>query len=769
MPAWDPPIGGVPLDLRGTPGSARLDLGATEKPAGTALHVAARVAGARAVIRGTFAPAQPSTDLEIRARAAGVHAVIRCAVQVVTPAVDLAIAARIPGVRALVRAQFALPLRIAARIRSAPRALVRAAYDPDLLSEVVGHVASPWTAAALLTTAARLPIQEAPALHGAARSIWRPAPLALGTARALWRQAERVTSLAGRAAWHSATLATNSARAPWRDSPPLRQGVASSWRDGQTLPIGTRSSWRGLPLVTRGTRETWRDGALEHAALRLRYGDGDLLPEALLTRWRDAALVTYIWRDRPPPQPPPPWQPSWSARLCLGSPTQPGDARLDLGHPPCGTAPRRIPTRRSYTMQHQSSITRLSDGIAIDVAPGGWSVSHDADAWAWTWSATIQGHDALDAVMPSTAGEPVILVAEIDGELWHLLAEDWTEEEQHGSRTIRVSGRGLSAELSAPYELAVTGTLQQARTTQQAVAERIPLGSLWTFVWADGSPARPNGPTRDATPDWLLPAGSWTWQQQAPIQTIHQALQEIGLVLCPSRTGRVLTVQPRYPVTPWDFDDADPDLIIPAAAITNVSRGLTVPTQANAVYVHGAAVGGLLARVLRTGTAGDRVTTTASAPWLTHLDAARLLGSRRLAAQAHQATVRSFTIPYGGDDFPLLRVGDLVLLELATGDVRGIVSATALSVSRSQGVRQNISIGEETPNTWARWKRLLPDAPLLIATIVGTYADGTVLVSYPGAGTQRVRGTGLIGGAVWVRAGVVEGEAPALSAYEIEV
>jgi hypothetical protein len=420
-------------------------------------------------------------------------------------------------------------------------------------------------------------------------------------------------------------------------------------------------------------------------------------------------------------------------------------------------------------VRHASSITRLSDGIAIDVAPAGWSVSHDADAWAWTWSATIQGHDALDAVMPSSAGEPVILVAEIDGEPWHLLAEDWTEEEQHGSRTIRVSGRGLSAELSAPYELAVTGTLQQARTTQQAVAERIPLGSPWTLVWADGSPVRPNGPTRDATPDWLLPAGSWTWQQQAPIQAIHAALQECGLVLCPSRTGRVLTVQPRYPVVPWEFADADPNLIIPAAAIRNVSRGLTVPTQANAVYVHGAAVGGILARVLRAGTAGDRAATTGSGSWITHVDAARLLGGRLLAAQEQQATVRSFSIPFGGDDFPLVRVGDLVLLELATGDVRGIVSATALSVSRSAGVSQTISIGEETPNTWARWKRLLPDAPLLIATIAATYADGTVLVAYPGAGTQRVRGTGTIGGAVWVRGGVVEGEAPTMTASEIEV
>lgn len=76
------------------------------------------------------------------------------------------------------------------------------------------------------------------------------------------------------------------------------------------------------------------------------------------------------------------------------------------------------------------------------------------------------------------------------------------------------------------------------------MGERLPLGSGWTLDWAPG------------TPDWLLPAGSWNWQNQSPIQAIHAAAQGVGLVVVPAMADKVLRVQPRYPVLPWHYADA---------------------------------------------------------------------------------------------------------------------------------------------------------------------------------------------------------------------
>lgn len=70
-------------------------------------------------------------------------------------------------------------------------------------------------------------------------------------------------------------------------------------------------------------------------------------------------------------------------------------------------------------------------------------------------------------------------------------------------------------------------------------------------------------------------------------------------------------------------------------------------------------------------------------------------------------------------------------------------------------------------NAYRALRELLPEQPLLRGTVVGAYADGTVIVEFSGGGQQRVRGT-ITSGPVYVRNGVVEGEAPALTFVTIE-
>lgn len=407
-------------------------------------------------------------------------------------------------------------------------------------------------------------------------------------------------------------------------------------------------------------------------------------------------------------------------------------------------------------MQHQIEIVRLSD--AAPVACSSITIRLDADSWAWAWDATLLGPDALAAVLPSELGEPVTLRATINGHVWHLVVEDWQEDRQFKARTTRASGRGMSAWLGQPYEPAASGTLEDARYLSQAMEDLFPLGSGWALEWAEG------------TPDWLLPSGSWNRQNQAPIQAIHEAAQGAGLVVVPDQTARVLRVQARYPVLPWAFDGATPDLFVPDSALISISRRQAVPSQANAVYVYGGA-SGIIARCWRTGTAGDRLATAAQADWITHPDGARLLGSRILAAQEQQPAIRSATLPLGGEFF-LGRIGDLASIDLAGEDVRGIVNAvavTATTTPQATTVRQTLTIGEDTPNAWAMWRRLLPEAPLLLVDVVAIHEDGTRTVDLAGGGRVRARGQGALEASVWVRSGVIEGQAPNLPGYDIEV
>ena len=72
-------------------------------------------------------------------------------------------------------------------------------------------------------------------------------------------------------------------------------------------------------------------------------------------------------------------------------------------------------------------------------------------------------------------------------------------------------------------------------------------------------------------------------------------------------------------------------------------------------------------------------------------------------------------------------------------------------------------------NAYRALRELLPEPPLLVATVATINADGTRTVTFPGGGTQRVRGTAAASSQVFVRNGLIETQAPALTAITIEV
>jgi hypothetical protein len=71
---------------------------------------------------------------------------------------------------------------------------------------------------------------------------------------------------------------------------------------------------------------------------------------------------------------------------------------------------------------------------------------------------------------------------------------------------------------------------------------------------------------------------------------------------------------------------------------------------------------------------------------------------------------------------------------------------------------------------WKAFKALLPEDPLQVATVTAVYEDGTSLVTYPGGGTARLRGSGFaVAAMVWVKSGQIIGPAPDLTVYDVEV
>lgn len=64
----------------------------------------------------------------------------------------------------------------------------------------------------------------------------------------------------------------------------------------------------------------------------------------------------------------------------------------------------------------------------------------------------------------------------------------------------------------------------------------------------------------------------------------------------------------------------------------------------------------------------------------------------------------------------------------------------------------------------------LPADPLLVGTVLSHNTDGTSTLQSPEGGTMRARGTGVgVGLKAFVRGGVVEGTAPDLPDYSVDV
>lgn len=71
-------------------------------------------------------------------------------------------------------------------------------------------------------------------------------------------------------------------------------------------------------------------------------------------------------------------------------------------------------------------------------------------------------------------------------------------------------------------------------------------------------------------------------------------------------------------------------------------------------------------------------------------------------------------------------------------------------------------------NLYKQLMDLMPD-PALQVGVVSVLNDGIADVTLPGGGVIKARGDAAVGDSVFVRGGVIEGQAPSLSIITIEV
>lgn len=338
-----------------------------------------------------------------------------------------------------------------------------------------------------------------------------------------------------------------------------------------------------------------------------------------------------------------------------------------------------IPTLRIYIVTNSASIVRVSDGR--DVPASAVSMSISADTYSWDLSATLAGRDAL-ALVEGTDGEPVEVDVTINGEAWRVLIDGWRLSEAWRNNGGTVRGRSRAAYLAAPYALPRDYVEDSTQLAQQLADQELPPG--WTLQWD--------------IDDWTVPAGAWKYQGLTPIDAISRIAAAGGGYVQADQSLDKVIVKPLYPAAPWAWDAETPHFAVPRDIIVQRSSDKRPGQGVNAVFVHGGDPGGILAKVVRTGSAGDVLTTTVVDSLITATEPARARGIAAIARTSRQS-MESHELPlsaaYGG----LIETGSLVAIGsevggVFTGDWRGIVRGVSVRAAatraRNGGVALNV-------------------------------------------------------------------------------
>lgn len=388
----------------------------------------------------------------------------------------------------------------------------------------------------------------------------------------------------------------------------------------------------------------------------------------LTSRHQFGRLIIGPGRWLPWPVDPQPPEYVGSTDLAFDVELLPCRLNLDFALRCCDDGPDVILAMRTYLMTATVILARERDGLEIPVLAA--AVSLDAGTALWGVDVTLP-----EAALRDLSAREVMRLS-INGHevLW--LAERWSRSRQFGgARAIRMTGRSVHAELDAPLWPAASGVVSAPTNARQLADQALEM-SGYTVDWK--------------LPDWLVPAGAWSWEQMTPLARVARLAEAAGGTVIGAPDTRQLLARPLYSAAPWAWGSAMPQLQLPEAVLETLSEDWDETPAIDSVIVTGERAG-VIARVKRAGTAGANVGETIIDPLVTDAAAASARGLNAIAQSGRSCRV-SISLPVFSDT-RLALPGDLVAV--TGGDpFRAMVRGVRISAERRGAlvVRQTLDM-----------------------------------------------------------------------------
>lgn len=335
-----------------------------------------------------------------------------------------------------------------------------------------------------------------------------------------------------------------------------------------------------------------------------------------------------------------------------------------------------IPYRKVYIVMNSVKVFKKAGHIELPVLSFGLDI--DMDSWAWGFTASFP-RSVLPLIASVVHNQPVELEAEVNGEVFELLAESVSRNRSWQSTSISVSGRGKSAYLHEPYAPRVNFANTTDKTAQQLMIDALTYNGVslgWGIDWG--------------MDDWLVPNGAWSLQGTY-MDAVVAIANACGAFVLPHAANNLLYIKPKYPAWPWNWEDVPlVDLIqIPSAVAETESIKWVNKPAYNGVYVSGVSVG-TLALVKKLGTAGDLLAQMVTNSLITSAAAARQLGGTILSDTGRMAEM-SISLPVLPET-GIIRPGKLVKYVDGASTIIGLVRGNSVSMQGGPQLRQALEL-----------------------------------------------------------------------------
>lgn len=477
---------------------------------------------------------------------------------------------------------------------------------------------------------------------------------------------------------------------------PLAGEKETQWAYPKALRFSNAARYEYAARVARSNREAWQYPGHLKPVKALRYEEATPQRRSTSVKTAPAIHLKKTWKapweyakkapyGKEAPYVPPPDVPVYTPNTallfqCPWLAYAGNDILLNFGKYPCKEVePQQpadtviVPVKRVYMVINNVTLRRVDGNVELPTFS--LSMSIDADSWTWGFNAALPT-ETLGAIEPGSDGTPVELEAVINGTAYRVLAEQISRDRTFGRSAIRVSGKGKSAILGAPYAPIQNFSNSQARTAQQLMNDALTINGAsigWTVNWG--------------LTDWLVPTGAWA-HQGTYITALNTIAGAAGGYIQPHPTQKQLNVLARYPTAPWNWGSLTPDFELPSDVTTREGIEWVERPRYNRIFVTGEGQG-VLGQVTRAGTAGDILAPLVTDALITHSDAARQRGLSVLADSGRQAHL-SLRLPVLAET-GVIQPGKFVRY-VDGGTTRiGIVRSTAVEVGMPE-VWQTIGV-----------------------------------------------------------------------------